>query len=182
MFVHCQRRALRRVGRAHRGSSRCVSGLVRHYFGSKDTLLLEAFNLLAQDFRKMLGVLDDPDRSGTSPGLRLRAAIHAVFEQLRVSRERQYAWFGFWAPSRSHTGIAEANRNLYKEILEYLEGLITEVAALRGVDVDTALAAKGLAAILEGAWVHCGIGISGTSVDEAEHACLEYFSHLLGDN
>jgi AcrR family transcriptional regulator len=157
-------------------------GLVRHYYGNKDALLLEAFDLLARDFRKMLGMVNDPNRTGTSPELKLRDAIPPMFEQLRVSRERQYAWFGFWALGRSHRRIAEANRNLYKEILDYLEGLITEAAALRGVDVDSALRARGLAAILEGAWVHCGIGIPGTSVDEAERVCFDYISHILGDS
>jgi AcrR family transcriptional regulator len=157
-------------------------GLVRHYFGSKDTLLLEAFNLLAHDFRKMLGMVYDPDRTETRPELRLRSAIPPMFEGLRVGPERQYAWFGFWALARSHKEIAEANRELYREIIDHLVALITEVAALRGVDVDAALAGRTLAAILEGAWVHCGFGIPGASIAEAEHMCFDYLSHVLGDS
>ena len=58
--------------------------------------------------------------------------------------------------------------------------MIAAVAAEQGREVDAAAAGGGLAAMLEGVWVHCIIGVEGVSVHEAERLCLDYAARLLG--
>jgi TetR/AcrR family transcriptional repressor of bet genes len=156
-------------------------GLVRHYFGAKSNLLAEAFQKLAQDFREMLGMdlVDAPD-SDAAAELRLRQSILPMFDRLAPAPDRQYAWFGFWALARSEPQIERLNHALYEEIVAYLGGQIADVAARRGREVDAAAAGRGLAAMMEGAWVHNIIGVKGMTVPEAQRLSLDYVARLLG--
>jgi TetR/AcrR family transcriptional regulator, transcriptional repressor of bet genes len=156
-------------------------GLVRHYFGAKSNLLAEAFQKLAQDFREMLGMdlTDFPD-SDRAAELRLRRSILPMFERLAPAPDRQYAWFGFWALARSEPQIEQLNHELYEEIERYLGGQVADVAARRGMTVDAEAAGRGLAAMMEGAWVHSIIGVEGMTLAEAQRLSLDYVARLLG--
>jgi TetR/AcrR family transcriptional repressor of bet genes len=156
-------------------------GLVRHYFGAKSNLLAEAFQKLAQDFREMLGIdQSDPPENDRAAELRLRQNILPMFDRLEPVPDRQYAWFGFWALARSEPGIEHLNHTLYEEIVAYLGGQIADVAARRGREIDAAAAGRGLAAMMEGAWVHSIIGVEGMTVPEAQRLSLDYVARLLG--
>jgi TetR/AcrR family transcriptional repressor of bet genes len=156
-------------------------GLVRHYFGAKSNLLAEAFRRLAQDFREMLGMdLTGAPEDDRAAELRLRQSILPMFERLAPAPDRQYAWFGFWALARSEPEIERLNHKLYEEIVEYLGGQVADIAGRRGVRVDAGAAGRGLAAMMEGAWVHGIIGVEGMSVAEAQRLSLDYAARLLG--
>jgi hypothetical protein len=103
-----------------------------------------------------------------------------MFDRIQPAPDRQYAWFGFWALARSEPQIEQLNHALYEEIGMYLGGLIADVARRRGREIDTAAAGRGLAAMMEGAWVHSIIGVEGMSVREAQRLSLDYASRLLG--
>jgi TetR/AcrR family transcriptional repressor of bet genes len=156
-------------------------GLVRHYYRAKSNLLEEAFRELADDFRRMLGMglCDGPDTDKAAE-LRLRQAILPMFDRVEPAPDRQYAWFGFWALARSEPQIEQLNHELYEEIVMYLGGLIADIAHRRGRELDAPAAGRGLAAMVEGAWVHCIIGVEGMSVHEAQRLSLDYVSRLLG--
>jgi TetR/AcrR family transcriptional repressor of bet genes len=156
-------------------------GLVRHYFGSKNRLLAEAFQLLADNFRGMLGMLgEERPEADEDSLLRLRSAILPMFERLKGGIEYQYAWLGFWALARSDSEIQRLNNALYEEIGAYLSELIAAAAAQQNHDVDATAAGRGLAAMMEGAWLHSLIGVDGVTPHEAERLCLDYASRLLG--
>ena len=156
-------------------------GLVRHYFGAKSNLLAEAFQKLAQDFREMLGMhLTETPDGDKAVEIRLRRSILPMFDRLEPAPDRQYAWFGFWALARSEPQIEHLNHELYEEIVEYLGGQVADVAARRGKSVDAAAAGRGLAAMMEGAWVHSIIGVEGMTVAEAQRLSLDYVARLLG--
>ena len=156
-------------------------GLVRHYFGAKSNLLAEAFQKLAQDFREMLGMhLTEAPDGDKAAEIRLRRSILPMFDRLEPAPDRQYAWFGFWALARSEPQIEHLNHELYEEIVEYLGGQVADVAARRGETVDAAAAGRGLAAMMEGAWVHSIIGVEGMTVAEAQRLSLDYVARLLG--
>jgi TetR/AcrR family transcriptional repressor of bet genes len=156
-------------------------GLVRHYFGSKGTLLAEAFGRLADGYREMLGMgRASGEADGLSPESRLRDAILPMFDRLEGGPTRQYAWFGFWALARSDAEIERINHVLYEDVVRHLAGLIGDVAAEHGREIDVDAAGRGLAAMMEGTWVHCIIHVEGVTVREAQRLCLDYASRLLG--
>jgi TetR/AcrR family transcriptional repressor of bet genes len=156
-------------------------GLVRHYFDAKSNLLAEAFVRLAQDFRAMLGMgLPDAPDGDEAAEIRLRRSILPMFDRLAPAPDRQYAWFGFWALARSEPQIEQLNHELYEEIVAYLGDQVADVASRRGLHVDAAAAGRGLAAMMEGAWVHSIIGVEGMTVVEAQRLSLDYVARLLG--
>jgi len=156
-------------------------GLVRHHFGSKNRLLAESFQLLADDYRAMLGIGTGDERlSGGSAELRLRAALLPAFERLDGGPDRQFAWFGFWALARSDGEIRRIIRALYEDVVGHLGDLIGAVASAHGSEVDAEAAGRGLAAIMEGVWVCSAVGLQEDSTREADRLCLDYVSRLLG--
>jgi TetR/AcrR family transcriptional repressor of bet genes len=156
-------------------------GLVRHYFGAKSNLLAEAFRKLAQDFREMLGMhLEAAPGGDRVAESRLRQSILPMFERLAPAPDRQYAWFGFWALARSEPQIAQLNHELYEEVVKHLGSQVADVARRRGMTVDAAAAGRGLAAMMEGSWVHSVIGVEGMTVAEAQRLSLDYVARLLG--
>ena len=155
-------------------------GLIRHYYGSKSRLLAEAFQRLADDYRGMLGIGIDPEGFAASDAeVRLRDAILQAFEEIRDAHDRQYAWFGFWALARTDDELHRINHELYGDVVKHLGGLIGDVATKHGRQVDSVGAGRGLAAMIEGAWLHTTIGVEGMSLPEAERVCLEYAARLL---
>jgi TetR/AcrR family transcriptional regulator, transcriptional repressor of bet genes len=154
-------------------------GLVRHYYGNKSQLLVEAFQLLADDFRDMLGMGDAAVLSGDARS-RLRRAILPMFERISGGREHQYAWFGFWALARSESEIQRMNHELYEDVTTHLGNMLAAAAVEQGRKIDAAAAGRGLAAMAEGAWVHCVIGVEGVTIAGAERLCLEYAAELVG--
>jgi AcrR family transcriptional regulator len=154
-------------------------GLVRHYFGTKRTLLAAAFQLLADDYCGMLGMGDENAPPEMTAEERLCAAVVPPFERLKGGRDHQYAWFGFWALARSDQEIQRINHDVYDRIVHHLGGLVAAVCAERGREVDAAAAGRGLAAMIEGAWLHCLIGVEGVSVAEAERLSFDYITRLL---
>jgi AcrR family transcriptional regulator len=156
-------------------------GLVRHHFGNKSRLLVEAFQLLADDYRAMLGIgASDEDVREGSAERRLRAALLPTFERLDGGPDRQYAWFGFWSLARSDVEIQRITKALYEDVVSHLSDLIDAVAAASGSEVDAAAAGWGLAAMIEGVWVCSAVGLERDSAGAAERLCLDYVSCLLG--
>lgn len=153
-------------------------GLVRHYYRGKSQLVAAAFLRLADDYRAMLGI-GETAPPGASPQVRLREAIVQAFERIRGIYERQYAWFGFWALARTDETLERINHELYDEVVDHLGGLIGAAAEELGHDVDATAAGRGVAALIEGAWLHAIIGVEGMSLDEAERICLDYAARLL---
>jgi len=152
-------------------------GLIRHYYGSKSRLLAEAFRRLADDYRGMLGIgLAPASRSAEE---RLRQAILRSFEEIRDVRERQYAWFGFWALARTDRELHRINSELYEDVVDHLGGLIRDVAVEHGRAVDAEAAGRGLTAMIEGAWVLATVGVEGMTLPAAERVCLDYAARLL---
>jgi AcrR family transcriptional regulator len=155
-------------------------GLVRHYYGTKSNLLAEAFCDLANDLRRTLGMsLVERPHDDTGADVRFCEAITLESHGLEAALDRQYAWFGFWALGRSDPRIAELIRGLYEEIVAHLGRLLADVARTRGRTIDAAAAGRALAAMVEGARVHCIIGIEGMSLQEARRLCLDWTSRLV---
>ena len=152
---------------------------MRHHFGSKNRLLAEAFQSLADDYRAMLGIGADGRLPGASAELRLRSALLPAFERLDGGVDRQRAWFGFWALARSDCEIRRIAHMLYEDVVCHLGDLIGAVAYANGRVVDAATAGRGLAAMIEGLWVCSVVGLERHSAYEAERLCLDYVSRLL---
>lgn len=152
-------------------------GLVRHHFGNKQQLLLEAFTRLADEMRVAFGGQDpatEPD-----PLAALRAAIDNEFEETVASPERAHAWFGFWQAAKGDLALREVNRQLYAEERERFRELFRAAALQRGLKIDHNEAGTTLVAMVDGAWNELLLEGVGFGLADARVLCDHYIDMVL---
>ena len=104
-------------------------GLVRHHFGSKRQLLLEAFQRLADEERAAFAAgpaMDD------DPVATLRTIVATDFREELAAPERAHAWFGFWQAALGDPELREINERVYAEERERYGELFREAARRAG--------------------------------------------------
>jgi TetR/AcrR family transcriptional repressor of bet genes len=151
-------------------------GLVRHHFGSKRQLLLEAFQRLADGQRASFatGPAEDDDPVAT-----LRAVVATDFREELAAPERAHAWFGFWQAALGDPDLKEINERVYAEERERYSELFREAARRRGLDIDSRKAGIGLVALADGAWIELLMAATDFGVDDALALCDDYIDMIL---
>lgn len=152
-------------------------GLVRHHFGSKRHLLVEAFQRLADEQRTTFTSEPAVDED---PVATLRAIIATEFREELAAPERAHAWFGFWQAALSDPDLRRINERVYGEERERY-GELFRAAALRfDLDIDCREAGNGLVALVDGAWNELLMASADFSVDDALALCDHYIDMVLG--
>jgi TetR/AcrR family transcriptional repressor of bet genes len=160
--------------------ARISRGLVGYHFGSQASLLAAAFEHLCDDYRSMLGMVsDERPEANTDAETQLQTAIRRSFEWPPHFRERQYAWFGFWALARTDPALEAANREMYDEVARHLGALLATVAARRGRMIDAQAVGHELSATIDGAWLHLTTGVDGFTTADAIAMCRRCAERLL---
>jgi AcrR family transcriptional regulator len=151
-------------------------GLVRHHFGSKRQLLLEAFQRLADDERAAFaaGPATDDDPVAT-----LRAIVATEFREELAAPERAHAWFGFWQAALGDPDLREINERVYAEERERYGELFREAARRQGLEIDPRKAGIGLVALADGAWTELLMAPADFSFDDALALCDHYIDMVL---
>jgi TetR/AcrR family transcriptional repressor of bet genes len=137
------------------------TGIVHHYFGSKDDLLEATMRTLLQQLRQ-----DMVDRlaTATSPEQRLYAIIDGNFADTQFDRPVIVAWLAFWAQVPHVPELARLQRvnarRLRSNLLHELRKLVPSALA-----VETA---TGLAALIDGLWLRASLdGVENAAVARA---------------
>jgi len=152
-------------------------GLVRHHFGSKQSLLLEAFRRLADEMRAAFGGKDpaaEPD-----PVAALRTAIGNEFEETVASPTRARAWFGFWQAAMGDAELREVNEQLYAEERKRYSELFRAAAQQRGLQIDHRQAGTALVALVDGAWNELILEGARFGLADAYALCDHYIDMVL---
>ena len=151
-------------------------GLVRHHFGSKRQLLLEAFQRLTDEERAAFaaGPAADDDPVAT-----LRTIVATEFHAELAAPERAHAWFGFWQAALGDPDLREINERVYAEERERYAELFREAARQQGLDLDPRKAGTGLVALADGAWIELLMAAADFSVDDALALCDDYIDMVL---
>jgi AcrR family transcriptional regulator len=151
-------------------------GLVRHHFGSKQHLLLQAFRRLADEERAAFAAGPETD---DDPVAALRAIVATEYHQELAAPERAHAWFGFWQAALGDPELKEINESVYAEERERYDELFREAARRENLDIDSHQAGIGLVALADGAWVELLMAASDFSVDDALALCDDYIDMIL---
>ena len=151
-------------------------GLVRHHFGSKRQLLLQAFQRLADEERAAFAAGPETD---DDPVATLRAIVATEYHQELAAPERAHAWFGFWQAALGDPELKEINERVYAEERERYDELFREAARREDLDIDSRQAGIGLVALADGAWVELLMAASDFSVDDALALCDDYIDMVL---
>jgi AcrR family transcriptional regulator len=151
-------------------------GLVRHHFGSKSQLLLEAFQRLADGQRASFTAAPAED---DDPVAALRPIIAADFREELAAPERAHAWFGFWQAALGDPDLKEINERVYAEERARYTELFREAAMRQGLSIDPCKAGIGLVALADGAWIELLMAATDFSVDDALALCDDYIDMIL---
>jgi AcrR family transcriptional regulator len=152
-------------------------GLVRHHFGTKRQLLLEAFARLVEEERAMFAS-GDAEAQGDAVAT-LRAAIDRSFRDALAAPERAHAWFGFWQAAMGDPELREMNQRIYAETRVRYSDLFRAAAVQRGLAIDAVEAGRGLVALSDGAWNELVMQTTDFSVDDAIALCDGYIDMIL---
>ncbi|MGE5228480.1 MAG: TetR/AcrR family transcriptional regulator [Deltaproteobacteria bacterium] len=151
-------------------------GLVRHHFGTKHRLLLEAFQRLADEQRAAFGstAADAADAVAT-----LRSAIARSFRDAQAAPARAHAWFGFWQAGLGDPRLREINERVRREERERYTALFHAAAQQRRLALDEMEAGRGLVALADGVWNELVMDSTSLTVEEALTLCDHYIDMVL---
>ena len=129
------------------------SALAHHYFGSKEALFLAAMrHVLSLYGAEVRGAL----ATAQGPQARARAVIRASFTPANFRREVVSAWLNFYVLAQSNPG---ARRLLTVYQRRLVSNLRHSLRPLVGTRADTV--ARGIAAMIDGVFLHAALGNGG---------------------
>lgn len=153
-------------------------GLIGHYYRSKEELVAAAFRYLfdsTTDYIRAVSLRDAPTALG-----RLRMYPSALFSPRVCTRTNLLAFLAFWHEIRFNRAVREANRKRYVDYRRTLDRMFALAAAEVGATIDTASAAVGLVALVDGLWLELAMEEGTLTRREAIRLAHDYIDHQLG--
>lgn len=144
------------------------SGIISHYFGSKDGML-EA--TMREILVRHKAALIDRFQDCKTPEERIQAIIEANFSTTQTDPATVCTWLAFWAqamhvPSLARLQHINASR-LYSNLLYSLKPLLPEDKAKQ--------VAEGLAALIDGMWLRGALQKGGIDAGNAQAVVWSFF-------
>ncbi|TXH35519.1 MAG: TetR family transcriptional regulator [Rhodospirillaceae bacterium] len=154
-------------------------GLIGHYFKGKDDLLLEAF-------RHQTAEADEDTRQairavGTDPVQRLLAATSVTFMRSATSREHALVWLAFCGVVPWNDSMGELHAKLYRRYRSWIQRMMEQAAAERGIEIDAKRAALTYAQMIDGFWMGWIMDNEAYSLDEATEIVSDWVLNLFGE-
>jgi TetR/AcrR family transcriptional regulator, transcriptional repressor of bet genes len=152
-------------------------GIVNLHFASKDNLLRDTLNYLAEDYRQQFeSVLE---RSGPAAADKLKALMEMDFKPSICDRRKLAVWFAFWGEVKAvptYQKICEQRDQQYGAIVR---GLCRDIIAEGNYAVDSDTVATALSAMTEGLWLSCLINPKNFSREAAMAAVYSYLQAVF---
>lgn len=126
-------------------------GLVNFHFATKERLLTETLQFLAEEYRaNWSGALE---AAGASPAEQLDALLRSDFDPQICTKSRLSAWCAFWGEAQCrpmYQALCGSNDDDYTRALE---GICARLVAEEGRDTDPVRIARVLRITTEGVWL-----------------------------
>lgn len=169
-----ERTSIRRISR----EAGVSVGLVNHHYHSKEALIADVYEQVADD---LLKTLSDAVRAAEGDAReRLSAFLRASFSSRVLDSGLLRVWLSFWSMTHKSRLIAEVHDRTYAEYRHTLEDLLSELATQHpGERLDPRLAAIGLSGILDGLWLEWCLNPRTFTPDEGITLCEAYLDGLL---
>ncbi|MEZ5774028.1 MAG: TetR family transcriptional regulator C-terminal domain-containing protein [Hyphomicrobiaceae bacterium] len=153
-------------------------GLINHHFPSKTALVAEAYRSLAHSLSGVFAAALAEAPPG--PRARLSAYFAASFSDANLDPDILHIWTVFWSLSRHQPEVAEVHHETYRATLELLTRLIGDLTAEAGLaDIDPALSAIGLNAMLDGLWLEWCLNPRTFSPAEGLRLCERWVDQMI---
>lgn len=128
-------------------------GLVNFHFKSKDALLTETLNVLAQEHRTLWARALELDNLAASD--KLRAIVDAQFHPHVCNRKKLAVWFAFFGDAAQRKSYRHNSSHIDIERQETSAGLCRQIIAEGGYDgVDAEGVSLTLESLFDGFWLN----------------------------
>jgi TetR/AcrR family transcriptional regulator, transcriptional repressor of bet genes len=153
-------------------------GIVNLHFQSKEKLLMETLEYLAEEYK---GLWEKAlDESGPEPAAKLAALIELDFSKGVAERKKLAVWFAFWGETRSHPDYiktcAAYDRHYAKRETELFAELISEG---KYQDLDARILTTTLDALTEGLWLDMLLMQNKIDRNQAKAIVMSYLHNIL---
>ncbi len=126
-------------------------GLIRHYFGGIDALILETYRHVGD---KVSGAVDAAVMAaGDDPEARLDAFLTANFAPPILDADLLSTWIAFWSLVQRDPQVRRMHGEIYAASRRQMEGLLAAAAAKSGRTLDGRAAALEITALVDGLWL-----------------------------
>ncbi|MEJ2456838.1 MAG: TetR family transcriptional regulator C-terminal domain-containing protein [Novosphingobium sp.] len=156
-------------------------GLVRHYFGSKDELIKNAYAYLIGQLTSQASESSRQYEGG--PAVQLGHFLRANMTRPNLSERNVSLWATFIGRVRSDTYFAHIHREGYREFLTVLETLIEPVLAAHGLGHGAAACKRhaiALNGLIDGLWMEGSLNSGLYNQAMLPELALEAGERLLG--
>ncbi|WP_421915307.1 TetR family transcriptional regulator C-terminal domain-containing protein [Mesorhizobium sp.] len=157
----------------------CSYGVVSFHFKSKEGITLAALDHMVEEYDRGL---NRPEYD--SPTARLLGMIELDFDSEMSNAGRIAVFTDFWAESARNPEYRRRCAELKTRYDAIVKADITALAELRRIDLDPALVARSLNALIDGLWISGQVfattGPAGR--DMAKMACRFYLKAIFPDD
>lgn len=170
------RRGFARTTMAHVAKTAGLSqGIVNFYFKTKEALLYETLDHLAQEYASIMQ--QALERAGPDPVAALNAMIETDVGPAACTQTKAAVWLAFWAESRGRPKYRQLCRKLGGEYFSLVQQLCTRLAQRGGYDdLDVETISRSFNTMINGLWVDLATDPQSFDREQARHACRTYFA------
>ncbi len=149
------------------------TGIVAHYFGDKDGLLNAAMRQILRELKA--AVAGFRARCGADARAQLRAIVDGNFDDSQTNGTAMRVWLTFWAASMHQPELARLQRandqRLFSNLCHQFRRELSPAQAR--------LAARGLAAMIDGLWLRGSLVGGRFNADTARSIAYAYIDSQL---
>lgn len=129
-------------------------GIVNLHFKSKDNLLRETLESLAEEYRSSF--MNALEKSGGSAAASLMALMELDLSRSICQRSKLAVWFAFWGEVKSRPTYAKICDEIDRYYDVVVDRLCAEIVAEGNYqEVDPSAVARALTAMTNGLWLSC---------------------------
>lgn len=126
-------------------------GLIRHYFGGIDRMILETYRHVGDKVARAVDAA--VSAAGDDPDARLDAFLTANFAPPILDADLLSTWLAFWSLVQRDPAVRGVHAEIYGASRRQLELLIQASAARSGRRIDGRTAALAITALVDGLWL-----------------------------
>ncbi len=153
-------------------------GLIGHYFGGKDGLLIEVYRGSLYG-----GIARRATEGGSAqqgPEAALLSMVDATFAPDFFDRKMVRVWLALWDEISVNRALRAVHRELYGGYRDRVAQAIAGVAAKRGREVDAAALAQSFVALADGLWLEWSLDEAAVDPIRAKAAAVAMLGAHLG--
>jgi len=152
------------------------TGIVAHYFGDKDGLLNASMRQILRELKT--AVARFRDTCADDARAQLRAIVDGNFDESQTNGTAMRVWLTFWAASMHQPELARLQRandqRLFSNLCHQFKRALPAPQAI--------LAARGLAAMIDGLWLRGSLVGGEFNADKARRIAYGYIDFQLQAN